>query len=161
MSREPRIVVLCLGNDLRRDDGVGWKVAERLEAAPPPGAVVRRSALAGFYLIDDLLDFDAAVVVDAVRTGVHPPGDVFEMPLEAFAGPGGAAPHGVGLPTVVRVARAYGLAIPAWIRVVAIEVADMDTLAVGLTPAVEAAVPAAEALVRALVAAAATVGANG
>jgi hypothetical protein len=56
----------------------------------------------------------------------------------------------VGLPTVLRVGRGYGLPLPASVHVVAIEVADMETLATGLTPAVEAALPVAEAMVRRL-----------
>jgi hydrogenase maturation protease len=143
-------LVLCLGNDVRRDDGVAWKVAERLEASPIDGVVVRRSAVAGFYLIDDLLDFDRAIVVDAVRTGTRRPGEVFDFPVGALDGPSGPSPHAVGLPTVLRVGRGYGLPLPASVHVVAIEVADMETLATGLTPAVEAALPVAEAMVRRL-----------
>lgn len=155
MSRDAGTLVLCLGNELRRDDGVGWKVADQLEAAPPPGAVVRRSAVSGFYLLDELIDFDRVVVVDAVRTGTREPGDVFAFPIEALNGPAGPSPHAVGLPTVLRVGRQCGLTLPRVIHVVAIEVADMETLGVGLTPPVEAALPRAEALVRALAATAA------
>lgn len=152
MSDDARILVLCLGNDLRRDDGVGWRVAEQLEEAPPVGATVRRSAVSGFYLIDELIEFDRVVVVDAVRTGTHAPGDVFAFPVEALDGPPGPSPHAVGLPTVLQVGRQCGLTLPRVIHVVAIEVDDMDTLGAGLTPAVEAALPRAEALVRALAA---------
>ena len=34
------ILVLCLGNALRRDDAVALRVADLLDAQPPPGAVV-------------------------------------------------------------------------------------------------------------------------
>ena len=42
---ETPTLVLCLGNDIRRDDGVGWAVADAL--APAAQAVIRRSALSG------------------------------------------------------------------------------------------------------------------
>ena len=48
------IAVLCLGNALRRDDAVALRVADLLEAAPLPGAVVRRTAVSGLYLLDEL-----------------------------------------------------------------------------------------------------------
>jgi hypothetical protein len=39
------ILVLCLSNALRRDDAVALRVADRLDAAPPPGVEVRRTAV--------------------------------------------------------------------------------------------------------------------
>ena len=150
------ILVLCLGNELRRDDAVALRVADALRAAPPAGAAVRTTAVAGLYLVDELEGFDRAVVVDAVRTGVHPPGAVLSFALEDLRAPEGPSPHSIGLPSALSRARRAGLPVPARIRVVAIEVQELDTIGVGLTPAVAAAVaPAAEA-VRAAVAALAT-----
>jgi hydrogenase maturation protease len=143
-------LVLCLGNDLRADDGVAWRVADLLEAAPPPGWVVRRSAAAGLYLLDELAGFDRAIIVDAVRTGARAAGSVFALPVEALAGPEGPAPHAIGLRTVLGVARRCGLEVPQRLDVVAIEAGDVDTIRVGLTPPVAAAVPRAVRLVRAL-----------
>ena len=148
------ILVLCLGNELRRDDAVALRVADLLEASPPPGAVVRRTAVAGLYLIDELEGFERAVVVDAVRTGLHPAGTVLSFALEDLRAPEGPSPHSIGLPSALARARAAGAPVPARIHVVAVEVLDMETVGEGLTPAVAAAVaPAAEA-VRAAVAAA-------
>lgn len=152
MSARRETLVLCLGNDLRADDGVAWRVAERLETAPPCGAIVRKTARSGAYLLDDLVEFTRVVVVDAVRTRTHPPGDVFGLPIEALEGEPAASPHHIGLPRILRIGREYGLAVPTHMTVVAIEIADVETVGAGLTPAVAAAVPRAEALVRALVA---------
>jgi hydrogenase maturation protease len=142
-------LVLCLGNDLLHDDGVGWAVAEALDGDVPAGTVVRRSALSGFYLLDELVGYERAIVVDAVRTGAHPPGTVLSFPFEALGAGEGPSPHAVGLPTVVRLGRQSGVALPAHIHIVAVEVDDMETVAEGLTPRVAAAVPAATEAVRA------------
>ena len=150
------IAILCLGNALRRDDAVALRVADLLDADPPPGAVVRRTAVSGLYLLDELEGFDRAVVVDAVRTGVHPPGAILSFALEDLRAPEGPSPHSIGLPSAIARARAAGAPVPSRIHVVAIEVLEMETVGEGLTPAVAAAVaPAAEA-VRAAVAALAT-----
>jgi hydrogenase maturation protease len=147
------ILVLCLGNALRRDDAVALRVGDLLEASPIPGAVVRRSAAAGLYLLDEMEGFDRVVVVDAVLTGVHPAGAVLSFPLEHLRAPEGPSPHSIGLPSALARARAAGAPVPARIHVVAVEVLEMDTIGEGLTPPVAAAVaPAAEA-VRAAVAA--------
>lgn len=138
-------LVLCLGNDVLTDDGVGWAVARSLEEhhALPAGVDVRRSALSGFYLLDELTGYDEAVVVDAVKTGGHAPGTVLSFPFEALHSAEGPSPHAAGLPTVVRLGRQSGVPLPGRIHVVAVEVEDMATIGEGLTPAVAAAVPAA------------------
>ncbi len=141
------IAILCLGNALRRDDAVALRVADLLEAAPPPGTAIRRTAVSGLYLLDELEGFDRVVVVDAVRTGRHPPGTVLSFPLEALRAPEGPSPHSIGLPSALARARAAGAPVPSRIHVVAVEVLELDTVGEGLTPAVEAAVaPAVEAV---------------
>jgi hydrogenase maturation protease len=142
------VLVLCLGNALRRDDAVALRVADRLDAAPPAGAVVRRSALSGLYLLDELEGFARVVVVDAVRTLAHPPGAVLSFPLEALHAPEGPSPHAIGLPSALARARAAGAPVPAVVHVVAVEVQDMENVGEGLTPAVEAALGPAEEAVR-------------
>jgi hydrogenase maturation protease len=126
-------------------------VAELLEALPPDGAVVRRSAMSGLYLLDEMEGFDRVVVVDAVRTDAHPPGTVLSFPLEDLHAPEGPSPHAIGLPSALARARAAGAPAPAMVHVVAIEVRDMETVGENMTDAVRAAVaPAAEAVRRAI-----------
>lgn len=146
------VLVLCLGNALRRDDAVALRVADALERAPPPRALVRRSALSGLYLLDEMDGFDRVVVVDAVRTGSRPAGTVLSFALEDLRAPGGPSPHSIGLPSAVARARAAGAPVPSRIHVVAVEVEDMQTMGEGLTPAVEAALPRAVEAARAAVA---------
>ncbi|HVI94244.1 MAG TPA: hydrogenase maturation protease [Anaeromyxobacter sp.] len=146
------VLVLCLGNALRRDDAVALRVADALDTAPPEGAVVRRSAASGLYLLDDMEGFDRVVVVDAVRTLAHPPGTVLSFPLEALHAPEGPSPHAIGLPSALARARAAGAPVPTRVHVVAVEVLDMETVGEGLVPAVAAAVPRAAAAVRVAVA---------
>jgi hydrogenase maturation protease len=145
------ILVLCLGNALRRDDAVALRVADLLDADLPAGALVRRSALSGLYLLDEMEGFERVVVVDAVRTRAHPPGAVLSFPIEEIHSPEGPSPHAIGLPSALARAKAAGAPVPEKVHVVAVEVQDMETVGEGLTEAVEAAVvPAAEAVRRAV-----------
>lgn len=147
------VLVLCLGNDILRDDGVAWAVADRLEASLPESrVVVKRSALSGFYLLDEMTGWDRVLVVDAVHTGGHPPGTVLSFPFEALGTEAGPSPHAVGLPTIVRLGRQSGVPLPSWIHIVAVEVEDMESFVEGLTPAVEAALPDAVAVIRSVLA---------
>lgn len=142
------ILVLCLGNPLRRDDAVALHVADALEASPEAGARVRRSARSGLYLLDDMEGFDRVVVVDAVRTGAHPAGTVHALALEDLRAPEGPSPHAVGLPSAIARARAAGAPVPGRILLVAVEVEETDEIGEGLGAAVAAAVPRAVAAVR-------------
>ena len=155
------VLVLCLGNDILRDDGVAWAVADQLEASLPESRIpnpesravsVKRSALSGFYLLDELTGWERVLVVDAVRTGEHPPGTVLSFPFEALGTEEGPSPHAVGLPTVIRLGRQSGVPLPSWIHIVAIEAEDMESFVEGLTPSVEAAVPRAVAVIRSVLA---------
>jgi hydrogenase maturation protease len=156
-----QVLVLCLGNDILRDDGVGWAIADALEVSLPhsplptpqsQGVVVKRSALSGFYLLDEITGWDRVLVVDAVKTGAHPPGTVLSFPFAALGSGEGPSPHAVGLPTVVKLGRQSGVPLPSWIHIVAIEVDDMESFIEGLTPPVAAAVPRAVAVIRSLLA---------
>jgi hydrogenase maturation protease len=155
------VLVLCLGNDILRDDGVAWAVADQLECVlresrtPSPESrpfVVKRSALSGFYLLDELTGWNRVLVVDAVKTGRHAPGEVLSFPFDALGTEAGPSPHAAGLPTVIRLGRQSGVPLPSWIHVVAVEVDDMESFVEGLTPAVAAAVPRAVAVIRSLLA---------
>ncbi len=143
-----RVLVLCLGNAIRRDDAVALRVADALERSPPDDAAIRRSAASGLYLLDEMEGFDRVVVVDAVRTGTHAPGAVLSFPLEDLHAPEGPSPHAIGRPSALARARAAGAPVPSRFHVVAIEVVDMETVGEGLTPEVAAAVAPAAAAVR-------------
>lgn len=140
----PVVVVAGLGSEYRRDDGAGPLVAER---------AVRESGIGrDVGPIADPLDLlgiwdgaDLVVVVDAVRSGA-PPGTV--RVVELGGGPGAemsrttaTSTHGIGLAGVYRLARAVGHA-PGRVVVVGIEGEDFDR-GTGLSPAVDAALPAA------------------
>ena len=68
----PRYVVVGMGNEYREDDGAGLAVAERLRGRVPAGVTVVPCEQEPSRLIDAWQDADAALVVDAVRSGAEP-----------------------------------------------------------------------------------------
>jgi len=141
------VVVAGLGSEYRRDDGAGPAVAERV--ALMVGGVTHLGPLAD--PLDLLGRWDGAVlavVVDAVRAGAEP-GTVrvidLDGPVAARPGSdGGPAPtstHGISVAGALRLARAVGRA-PLRVVVVGIEGDDFSQ-GLGLSPAVERAVPEA------------------
>ncbi len=69
----PRVTVLCVGNLLLRDEGVGVHVArELLKMDLPPNVRVVDGGTEGFGLLDFIWESDRLIVVDAVRGGQEP-----------------------------------------------------------------------------------------
>lgn len=136
----PRVVVVGLGNEYRRDDGAGPAVAaltvERVPATDDIGPLVEPLDLLGRWDRADL-----AIVIDAIRSG-RPPGTVQVVDLAmGCSGPAVTSTHGIGVSDVLRLAQAIDQA-PSRVIVVGIEGADFGR-GLGLSPAVGAAIPEA------------------
>lgn len=74
-SETGRVLVACMGNVLRGDDGFGVAVARELEDHDVPGYVdVAEVGISGVSMAQELLDeYDALVLVDAMeREGADP-----------------------------------------------------------------------------------------
>ncbi len=143
-SPTPRVVVVGMGSEYRRDDGAGPAVADRVAEL--------RDGVVNIGPIADPLDLlglwdgaELAVVIDAVHSGAEP-GTV--RLIEVGAAPKGesggdpagtTSTHGIGLAGVLRLARAVGSA-PKRVVVVGIEGDDFGQ-GTGLSPAVDRALP--------------------
>jgi hydrogenase maturation protease len=136
-------IVVGIGQLAAGDDGVGLAVARELAGR---GVAVRESADASILL--SLLEAGhRVVVVDAVAGG-GPPGSVIRLALDAFgSGPTPLSSHGVSVAEAIAVARMlYGRRILAQLAIVGIAIDRPMVHAVGLSPAVAAAVGPAAAL---------------
>ncbi|WP_329331770.1 hydrogenase maturation protease [Streptomyces sp. NBC_00663] len=141
MHKRGRIAVIGVGNEFRRDDGVGWAVLARLGERPlPPDTVLTTCDGDPGRLIGLWEGARLAVVVDAAHAHPGTPGRVHR--LELAAGLLGRTPttssHGLGLGEAVELARVLGQ-LPERLVVYAVEGADA-TLGTGLSPAVADAV---------------------
>jgi len=148
--RRARIVVGCVGNVLRGDDGFGPAVAGRL-ADLPPGVEVLESGIGGVALLQELLTgCDGLVVVDALDRGA-PPGTVFVVEPEIADDDHVPDMHLATPERVLAAARGLGC-LPARVVIVGCQPADADEVGIGLSPPVQRGVEVAAAEVRATVA---------
>ena len=148
-----RVLVAGVGNVLRRDDGFGVAVAERLaQVELPEGTAVVETGIGGVAVVQDLLAerFDALVLVDAVDHQ-RAPGtlmvieplviDVYDLTGEqrqdVLADAHLATPE-----RVLMLARALGV-LPPVVRMVGCQPEDADGVGTGLSASVAAAVPRA------------------
>ena len=158
----PRVLVAGIGNIFLGDDAFGVEVAQALGRRPQPeGVTVADYGIRGFDLAFAILDQpEATILIDALPRG-EAPGTVYvlEPDLAGGADPATAADHGQGAfqghamtpGAVFALVRALG-GTPRNVLVVGCEPQTFgpeNEGAMGLSPAVAAAVPEAVAAVEA------------
>jgi len=161
VERDPakRVLVACVGNPLRGDDGFGLAVAARLEGALPEEADLIEAGIAGIAIVQHLMDgYGALILVDAVEREAAP-GTIFvlvpEVPkvgeptLEEWQAQY-ADVHLAEPSRMLRIAQAAGV-LPHRVLIVGCQPATYEEFAEGLSPHVAAAVPIATRRVQDLV----------
>jgi len=142
-------LVIGLGNPILGDDGVGWKVVERLKSSlttPHLPLETDCVSLGGLSLMERMLGYERVILVDSMETGQSPLGSVRVIPLEALTDPSAghsASAHDTSLITALRTAETMGLPIPKSVEIVAIEAKNVYDFSEELSPPVMAAVPQA------------------
>jgi hydrogenase maturation protease len=141
----PRVIVGCVGNVLRGDDGFGPAVAEQLTDLPDAVEVVE-TGIGGIALLQDLLDgCDGLVLIDAMDRGAEP-GTVFVIEPKVLDGEHVPDVHLANPERVLTMAKAMGV-LPERVLIVGCQPSDVDELGRGLSPAVGRAVEVAVARV--------------
>lgn len=149
-----RALVICIGNQLVADDGVGWVMYQRLlEGCLPVNVRLVFLGLGGLDLLEEIDGEEVLVVVDGVQLGATP-GTVHQLGWEQLPGaaPRPVSGHGIGVREAISVGRLlYPEKVPKEIFLVGVEGKCFDQLGQGLTDEVARAVPQAVATVIALV----------
>jgi hydrogenase maturation protease len=136
-----RVLIQCVGNRLRRDDGAGPAVADRLRDFSLPGTVtIQEHWGEGTTLLAHWDPGSWVVLVDASSSGAAP-GSIRRFDARDQAAPKGFcyyATHRFGVAEAIELARSLGR-LPERIELYAIEGADFG-LGTGMTPEVSGAV---------------------
>ena len=147
-----KTLVVGLGNPILGDDGVGWKVAQAVEAQlsniqpPTTNNEVDCVALGGLSLMERMVGYERAIVIDAIGSGQHALGEVYHFDLDDLYDPSAGhttAVHDMSLMTALKMGRSMGADLPKQITVVAVESPYTYDFTEELTPPVAAAVPVA------------------
>ncbi len=139
MASRGKLLILCLGNDLLGDDGIGLKAAQLLRGTVGEGATVQSSGQSGLYLIELLEGFDQAIVIDSIPG--DQPGAIRELSSGELRPVQVPSAHFVGLPEAISTARTAGLRVPGRLRIFAVEIPPEQTIGASLRPEVRRALP--------------------
>lgn len=140
-----RVLVIGVGNPLMSDDGVGQRLLEALAARVAPDEKIQflDAGTLGFMLLPRVEQCDALLALDAAELGAEPGAvQVFEgEALDAFARAPRCSVHELGLRDLLDAARLTG-SLPQRRALVGVQPGRLGW-GMALSPAVEAALPAA------------------
>ena len=142
-----RILVCGVGNKLKKDDGLGPLIAEKLDAiVMPPGVDVADFGISGFKCALKLEGYNKVVFVDAISLPGSEPGRLHRLKINKEAlmrspklSDFSVSMHETDLERIMATAAVLGI-YPEEVVIIGCEPAD-TSVGLGLTPAVEAAVP--------------------
>lgn len=153
-----KTIVIGLGNPILGDDGVGWRVAESVEekitsALPKDTSLeifenleIDCLSVGGLRLMERLIGFDHAIIIDAINIGEEERGTVRCLSLDEI--PNRAAghltsSHDTTLHNAIKIGRKMGAHLPNRIDIIAIESNNIYEFSEELSSAVAESVPSA------------------
>jgi len=136
-----RCLLLAIGNDILKDEGVGLAAARLLRAEFKETVDIVEAPGAGLALLELLEGYDRALLLDAIFTGYAPPGTVLEFSRKDFQQAAAPTAHYVGLPEILRQAESLGIAFPRELRVLALEVKNPFESHGEMSPSTRGALP--------------------
>jgi hydrogenase maturation protease len=148
-----RTLVIGLGNPILGDDGVGWRVAQEVEARLAKKESLdelrlefKYFSLGGLSLMEQMVGYRDVLVVDSIVSGQNPLGTVYSFPLSRLpnlSSGHSTAIHDTSLQTALEVGRKLGLTLPEDVWVVAVEAEHVYEFTEELTPPISEALPTA------------------
>ena len=170
-AARPKILVIGLGNPILGDDGIGWHVVQAIQArlqtesnAPDEQHSLHKLltsitegslefdclSLGGLALMERLVGYTHALIIDAITTHNYPAGEVCSFPLQALprlAMGHLASAHDTSLQNALQMGEMMGAELPKEITIVGIEAQAVYDFSEQLSEPVAAAIPKASQLV--------------
>jgi hydrogenase maturation protease len=104
-----KTIILGVGNQILGDDGVGIHVVKELKKRVNNSDITLEDAVTGgMNLLELLLGYDKAIIIDAVKTEDGEPGEVKRIPLTNFSTMHSCNPHDVSLIEAIEMAKKMG-----------------------------------------------------
>jgi hydrogenase maturation protease len=117
-----KTIILGVGNLILGDDGVGVHVVNKIKKhIQDPSITVDEAITGGMNLLDLILGYDKAVIIDAVKSEKYKEGTVKRIPISDFNTMHSCNPHDVSLIEAIKMAKKLGeTKIPSEIVIIGI-----------------------------------------
>ena len=104
-----KTIIIGVGNPILQDDGVGIHVANQLKQhINHPDITIDEAQTGGMNLLDLLLGYDKAILIDAVNIKNAKDGDVKRFLLSDFSSVHSNNPHDISLVEAIKLAEHLG-----------------------------------------------------
>jgi len=144
-----KIVVLCLGNPILTDDGLGIHIAAVLKkTVTSPEVDVVEAAMGGIRLLDFLTACDYAIIVDAIETKINQPGYIYRFDNKNFQESRHSySAHDIGLLTALSLGEKLNIPLPKKIIMFAVEAENVCDFSEECSVPVKLAIPKCVSLI--------------
>ena len=140
-----RTLVIGLGNPILGDDAVGCRVAQMVEetlAARGKHEVdVEQFYRGGIALMERLVDYDRALIIDSIQGLGGEPGSLYSMELQDLPTLTADSPHDTSLKAAIELGRKLGAHLPETIDILAVEIRTTMEFSETLSAPVESSIP--------------------
>jgi len=134
-------IIIGIGNLIRKDDGVGIRIAQEISRRDPNLEVVATGGV-GIALLDNVVGYDQLIIIDSIRTKTGTPGQLYKIRLEDLKPSQRLAPsHGMNLATTVQFAQGLGYEMPEHVGIYAIEIEDNSHFGDSCSPNISEKIP--------------------
>ena len=128
-----RTILIGLGNPIMSDDAIGLLVAQEVLRLLP-GIEGDLSASGGFDVLDCMIGYERAVIIDSMVTGKFPPGTVRRVDVDPELRTLRVEDsHGMNFIKAMEVGRVAGADMPREVLIYGIEVVDPGSIGETLT----------------------------
>jgi hydrogenase maturation protease len=136
---EEKILVLGIGNDILRDDGIGPRLVKDLRNMDHPGNLrFETCAMGGLEVLELIRDYHTVLIIDAIKTENGEPGEVYYFKPSDFRETLHLSNlHDVNFITAIELGRRIKLNIPENIHIVAVEILEDMEFGRTLSPELE------------------------
>ena len=125
-ARDHKILILGIGNEILKDDGIGIKLCRDMEQHfSHKAATFLTTSLGGLEILDIIQDFNTVVFIDAIKTSGGTPGDVYVYTPSDFSETLHLSNlHDINFLNALELGRTLGMKIPDKMLILAVEIKD-------------------------------------
>jgi len=104
-------------------------------------AIVLDSSEVGMALFDLLIGYRRLIIIDARRTGRHPPGTITNQDPDSLPPATATSPHYTGLSDLIALAKRFNFRFPTDIRIITMEIEENCRFGENLSDTVKQSMP--------------------
>jgi hydrogenase maturation protease len=150
-----KTLILGLGNPILGDDGVGWKIATEFQQREkiPSDVTIECMSIGGISLMEALIGYDRAIIIDSIVTHQVPVGTVNLSKLQDLPNHTSghmSSAHDTSLQDAIKMGISLGAHLPDEIMVVTVEAQKVYEFSETLSPPVASAIPIAMIFIKQL-----------